>query len=99
MQVESEMTPPTFEEVESYFYKMLSGDGVPEDKAKFHAIGLTRKFISYNQFHGWTVKTGNKRIPMKDWKAACRTWFRNMEKYNKVLYIQITSAKIFNDGK
>ena len=84
---------PTRKEVDDYF-AVLCGGG---DAAERFASGLTYRFYGYCEYHHWTVKYGNKREPMKDWKAACRTWMRNMKKYDARMYVQMESAKIFKD--
>lgn len=44
------------------------------------------EFVSWNQSKGWKIGTQ----PMKDWKAACRTWeIRWKEKYGEQFYYQI----------
>lgn len=60
-------TPPTREEAQQYI-----------DRMGFH-WGDADLFISWNQSKGW--KVGDQ--PMKDWKAAMRTWeHRWKQKYN-----------------
>ena len=89
-EVETPFVIPTRKEVEDYF-AVLCGDA-----AERFASGLTYRFYGYCEYWKWTVKYGNKRQPMKDWKGACRTWMRNMKKYDARMYVQMESAKIFN---
>lgn len=53
---------PTFEQVKDYYLE--KGQSNAEQKAQ--------RFIDYNETVGWVV--GKNRTPMKDWKAAIRTW-------------------------
>jgi hypothetical protein len=55
---------PTIEQVEEYFSSL----GRPEE---------ANKFFDHFSSNGW--KVGGK-APMKDWKAACRTWAGRTEK-------------------
>lgn len=55
----SKFTKPTIEEVASYV-KEISGSINP------------RRFIDYYESVGWTVGKNSK--PMRDWKAAVRSW-------------------------
>jgi len=80
---------PTYNEVRDYFLALV-------DNNNMFADGLAQNFIGYNKYHNWTVKVSKtKREPMKDWKSACRTWMRNMKRYNPRMYVQMESAKIF----
>lgn len=54
-----EFTPPTEEEVDSYIVE----NGYPVSAVKWH---------SHYTANGWVV--GKDKTPMKDWKAAVRTW-------------------------
>ena len=89
--METEFVIPTYYEIRAYFLTLCDGNEI-------FANALTYDFEGYNKYHKWTVKYGNKREPMKDWKAACRTWMRNMKKYNSKMYVQMESAKIFKNG-
>lgn len=57
---------PTIEQVEAYFKEIF----VPPTEGQ--------KFMDYHDSGGWMVG----RKPMKDWKAACRTWRNNYTKFN-----------------
>lgn len=84
---------PAFEEVINEFNKRLNDREASTMCAK--------KFVNYNNYYivdeCWTVKKGKKRYPMKDWKAAVRTFIRNINKYNPDIKILIASNKIFKD--
>lgn len=53
---------PTLEEVKHYFEQI----GVTQSD-------LGQKFIDFYESKGWKIG----KTPMKDWKAACRTWKNN----------------------
>ena len=57
----AKFTPPTIDEIDEY---------AMEIKANIDG----NNFIDYYQARGWKLSGGN---PMKDWKAAVRTWKRN----------------------
>ena len=58
----SKFVKPSFEQVRDYYLEQ--GQSNAEQKAQ--------RFIDYNETVGWVV--GKNRTPMKDWKAAIRTW-------------------------
>ena len=53
---------PSLEEVKHYFEQI----GVTQ-------LDLGQKFIDFYESKGWKIG----KTPMKDWKAACRTWKNN----------------------
>ena len=53
-------TKPTIEEAGNYFVELGFG------------FELGQQFIDHNDTRGWIV--GRMKTPMKDWKAAIRTW-------------------------
>jgi len=84
---------PSFDEVQVEFFKQVKDDDVSKT--------LARKFIQYNNNYivdgSWTVKKTKKiRTPMKDWKAAVRTFYRNVFRYDKDLVVRIERNKLFN---
>ena len=86
---------PTFDEVQIEFQKIIPDPEVT-------AI-LAQKFIRYNNNYivdgSWTVKKTKKiRTPMKDWKAAVRTFYRNVFRYDKDLVVRIERNKLFKDA-
>lgn len=59
-------TPPTPDQVQEYFFEIgVNG----QEFEKFH---------DHYQANGWKIAGKTK---MKDWKAACRNWKRNIEKF------------------
>lgn len=44
---------------------------------EFTADGFADQFWHYYESNGWRVG----KVPMKDWKAALRTWELNQKKY------------------
>ena len=56
---------PSVEEVQAYF---LSEGVQPSEAQRFH---------DYHESKGWVVG----KTPMKDWRAACRTWKSNSVRY------------------
>jgi hypothetical protein len=93
--METEFKRPEIKEIQIYFKHLLQE--IPDDEFRESiANHLAYNFNKFNNNNGWTVKISKtKHVPMKDWHAACRTWIRNLPRYNKHLYIQIESAKIF----
>lgn len=64
-------TPPNLEDVSNYCLERNNGIN-------------PSSFIDYYQARGWKFKTGQ---PMKDWKAAVRTWEKNNTKDSGMIVI------------
>ncbi len=95
MESESTFIILTTEEVNEYFIKLCEGD-------ELFGKAIAYNFISYNKYHAengtWTVHISKtKRVPMKDWKGAARTWMRNLKRYNYPQWVKLQSLKIFKD--
>ena len=60
--------PPEFDSVKSYFEEK----GVDNGEAS--------QFFDHHTARGWILTNGKQ---MRDWKAACRTWISNIDKFSK----------------
>ena len=65
-------TPPTPDQVQRYAEERGHSDSIANKEA--HA------FFDHHSARDWVLSNGKK---MKDWKAAFRTWERNMHKYSE----------------
>lgn len=64
----SAFTPPTPEQVRDYFFEIGVGGNEFE------------RFHDHYTANGWTI---GGRTKMKDWKAACRNWKKNINQFSK----------------
>jgi biotin operon repressor len=69
---------PTADEITGYLEDLYIE---PQWQPRFRALpGTTAEEIhDYYEANGWKVG----RNPMKDWRAACRNWLKNNEKFNR----------------
>lgn len=64
----TDFVPPTADQVASYARRWCGRVGL--DPSSFDG----EAFVAYHEAAGWTVKKG--RRPMRDWRAAVRSWVR-----------------------
>jgi hypothetical protein len=76
---------PTLNEVQDYFRELQ----VPEPSA------LAEKFLAYYESNGWKVG----KSPMKDWRAACRTWKSNIKADVKTLIAPVGKIWVYARGQ
>lgn len=73
-------TIPGLQEVLEYMYEREGSTMQGETIA-----AQSQKFVNYYSSNGWKVG----KNPMKDWKAAVRTWLSNIEKYTSSKQVTI----------
>lgn len=82
--VRRKFVKPTLDEVAAYF-----------EQIEYSPPGIAQKFVDYNESKGWVVG----KAPMKDWKAACRTWKSNGFDKAKTSRFDEVSEKFLRMGK
>ncbi len=89
------MKIPSPKETLDYFRTLIDSDTWAE------SVNMNfRSYHFYSAENGeWTIKVNGKKRPMKNWKLACRTWIRNMPRYNKPVWVQIQSHLLFDVNK
>jgi len=84
---------PTYQQVFEEFNLKLQDELVAHMCAK--------RFCVYNEGNrnemgAWTIKKAkNKRVEMKNWQLAVRTFIRNMPVYSKDLVVRLERNKLF----
>jgi hypothetical protein len=79
---------PTADELTGYLEDLYIE---PQWQPRFRALPCTtaEEIHDYYEANGWKVG----RNPMKDWRAACRNWLKNNEKFNRSTSNHNSNAK------
>lgn len=72
---------PQYNEVKDYFFEKLQDQNI--------SLVESEKFYDYYTSNGWKVG----KSQMKDWKAACRNWIKNIKTYGNSKNTESISPK------